>query len=540
MFKPEVEEGNIEYKWRLDFKSDLNLKKLVSQILWRLHEGNDLYGIYEAHYILGIKDKGELGKLTLEQLDLTINIFKKSLEKASAYIIFEKKYEFIEDEIINNIAYLHIRKIPQSKVYKDMYILLLGSSSVGKTTFINSICNELPDDGKGFGRSHILRYEHEKLSGHTSSIKREIIGTNNKDEILNYKSHNEYNEIVQNSEYIINIIDTPGKLSYIKTTLFALHTYHPDIIFIFCSDINDELCHTYIAYCEQTNIDFIILFNKQDLHKNINRVNNIKSEYLFRNKDKIIEFSNVTFHNMILIKNKIISKIKEIKINEELYYVNKNKSNLLSQFNNISVFRMNEIFNVPERGKMISGIVTQGQINTTDKLLLIESSTTNYDSQFKSNCTINTIFKKNLNSFNIKQNESSTINLLNAPSKIDKYSLLIKFNNLDGRYTNDIIQDIKELYTNKLKIKLTYGNCINYQNDNIHYIVINGNGITRGTINKEPVDNNLDETDIYTIKLNNYIIKQTNNVILYLPNANKHPYSCFEHLKFDILLGQIC
>ena len=114
MFKPEVEEGNIEYKWRLDFKNDLNLKKLVSQILWRLHEGNEINGIYEAHYILGIKDKGDLGKLTLEELDLTIDIFKKSLERASAYIIFEKKYEFVQNvitnDIVNNIAYFHIRK----------------------------------------------------------------------------------------------------------------------------------------------------------------------------------------------------------------------------------------------------------------------------------------------------------------------------------------------------------------------------------------------------------------------------------------------
>ena len=62
----EDDNGNIEYKWKLDSKNELTLKKLTSQLLWRLNEGKEMYGIYEAHYILGVFDNGNLGNLTLE------------------------------------------------------------------------------------------------------------------------------------------------------------------------------------------------------------------------------------------------------------------------------------------------------------------------------------------------------------------------------------------------------------------------------------------------------------------------------------------
>ena len=48
-FKPEVDEGNIEYKWRLDKKDVIGLKKLTSQMLWRLNEGYDITNNYEVY-----------------------------------------------------------------------------------------------------------------------------------------------------------------------------------------------------------------------------------------------------------------------------------------------------------------------------------------------------------------------------------------------------------------------------------------------------------------------------------------------------------
>ena len=89
-FKPEVDEGNIEYKWRLDKKDVIGLKKLTSQMLWRLNEGYDITNNYEAHYLLGVYDSGDLGGLTEIELLDTKTIFESVLTKAKAEIVKEK------------------------------------------------------------------------------------------------------------------------------------------------------------------------------------------------------------------------------------------------------------------------------------------------------------------------------------------------------------------------------------------------------------------------------------------------------------------
>ena len=97
-FKQEIEEGNIEYKWRLDKKDVNGLKKLVSQMLWRLNEGYELINHYEAHYLLGVYDSGELGGLTKDELEETKKIFDSSLKKA-------KKFLKLKDVVISNYLF---------------------------------------------------------------------------------------------------------------------------------------------------------------------------------------------------------------------------------------------------------------------------------------------------------------------------------------------------------------------------------------------------------------------------------------------------
>ena len=85
----ENDDGFIEYKWKLDSKNELSIKKLVSQLLWRLNEGKEETGIYEAHYVLGVYDNGIFGKLTRFELNGTVEIFFSILEKANAEVVYE-------------------------------------------------------------------------------------------------------------------------------------------------------------------------------------------------------------------------------------------------------------------------------------------------------------------------------------------------------------------------------------------------------------------------------------------------------------------
>jgi GTPase len=59
----EVEEGNREYKFRLTNLSDETLLHRITQLNWRLNEGND-----EAVYLIGVEDNGN--QLGLSESDL--------------------------------------------------------------------------------------------------------------------------------------------------------------------------------------------------------------------------------------------------------------------------------------------------------------------------------------------------------------------------------------------------------------------------------------------------------------------------------------
>ena len=56
----EKEEGHIEYKWKLLAPDNERMQHLLTQMLWRLEEGNG-----RCFYEIGVSDNGELTGLRL-------------------------------------------------------------------------------------------------------------------------------------------------------------------------------------------------------------------------------------------------------------------------------------------------------------------------------------------------------------------------------------------------------------------------------------------------------------------------------------------
>jgi hypothetical protein len=78
--KPESEFGFIEYKLRLDTKTEQGLHKTLHQIKRRLNTARELIGSEEAHYIFGILDKGKFGDLDKDNVLDTYNIFENLIK----------------------------------------------------------------------------------------------------------------------------------------------------------------------------------------------------------------------------------------------------------------------------------------------------------------------------------------------------------------------------------------------------------------------------------------------------------------------------
>jgi signal recognition particle receptor subunit beta len=482
IFIKENDNGNIEYKWRLDYKTDMSIKKLVSQMLWRLNEGKEIYGIYEAHYLLGVYDNGNLGELTKEQLDTNIDIFYKIINKANAEVV-HNEYHLING---SNIYYCIIRTQASNKKINEINIIVCGSEQVGKTTFISYLCNSNIDDGNGLIREYIMNHEHEKISGNTTSIRKQIIGIKN-NSILNYDFSNNWEEITNLSDKIINIYDTPGNKKYFKTVLNSLRSLSIDMIF-YIDDKKDDKKDDKSDYEK-------LLKNYADIFK-------IKF-YRLNSKTMINSSDNNLNISCINPEKSDMSKLFDILIKYNKLEVN--NSDILKQFN---IFKITAIYNIPERNKIIEGVQSSGllKLNINKKHYILYSDLS-YDEIF-----IKSIFRKNIESKQLYKNETGSIS----------YDL-IKLNTQINRCINknciiidslDYLDDIKIFEKNSIiKLKIL----INGENNNkLNYILVNGNlSYFVNLIKAEDAEDVEDIKYIY-IKLNSKIYLQ-DDVIFLLP-----------------------
>ena len=69
--KPEVEEGNIEYKRKIINPTSERLDQLITQMKWRLNEGNG-----EAIYYIGVEDNGSVSGISNNDLKESIKNIK--------------------------------------------------------------------------------------------------------------------------------------------------------------------------------------------------------------------------------------------------------------------------------------------------------------------------------------------------------------------------------------------------------------------------------------------------------------------------------
>jgi GTPase len=395
---PEVDDrDNVEYKLRLD-RADLEkCDNMVSQMLWRMNEGKNKYGRYEAHYILGVYDDGRFGGLTDGLLMRTIGCLKSIIKKANAMVVSEKIYAFPENKTLCHVV---IRKNQNDRHVPESNIVLLGASNSGKSSVMGRLTYGQKDDGNGFTRKLVLRHSHEKVSGVTTSIKYDTIGfvgsgSENIDipiqhfgdpTLINYGIGIDFNleNIYNTSDRLINIIDPPGDIKYTKTILRTISSIRPEytIICIPCYDNTDKMLDCFefveknkdiyqliVMACQTFDIQPIIVLSKMDLSESdnldqsIDRIIQTFQEWTIGYDGRMINFKNVPIIKVSNITDQgyelLINSLSQIKMPKI-----KNSFEMHSE----KLFVVNDSFTIPDTGTIFHGIVLCGTLVVDDQI----------------------------------------------------------------------------------------------------------------------------------------------------------------------------
>ncbi|XP_037078310.1 GTP-binding protein 2-like [Pollicipes pollicipes] len=220
---PEPQLGNIEYKLKLVSPSKHRFQHLVTQMKWRLREGQG-----EAIYEIGVEDNGLMPGLEPAEMTASLTtLHRMAAELGAAVTVLRERRLAAGSADERRVSEVLVRKVPDDRHSIDLRLAVLGNADVGKSTLLGVLTHGQLDNGRGRSRLNMLRHLHEIRTGRTSSISHEILGFDSEGNTVDYSATPTAEEICEQSSKLVTFIDLAGHQKYLKTTVFGLTGYSP-------------------------------------------------------------------------------------------------------------------------------------------------------------------------------------------------------------------------------------------------------------------------------------------------------------------------
>ena len=389
----ELDNGNLEYKLKLTDITPEKLQKRITQMKFRLREGNGI-----CRYLLGVEDSGNpLGISSLE-MQSSIDTIKQMTSSIQATITkveyFQGKTGIVaEITITQSSSSSMMMMLPQQHLL-EIKIGIIGEENSGKSTLIGCLISDKKDNGKGLSRINVFRHKHEMTCGKTSSFTHQIIGfdKNGKKTNINTFGHiSPWQTIVNQSVKIINFIDMGCSEKSLNNSLKAFSPTYLDYTFLVISAVdgitNNTLLFLKIALSINKPVIVIItkvdLVNEEDIKIVLCNFNIVlkkeksgKNPLVVNNKEDIVNFANninECIMPMFLISNKsgfgldLLNNFLSILPTVDNTSNDIGNSSSMDNENDDEYFKAEfhflEIINKDNKGNIIiEGIVTKGTI----------------------------------------------------------------------------------------------------------------------------------------------------------------------------------
>lgn len=377
----ESEEGNVEYKWKLVNISPERFEHLVSQLKYRLTEGQG-----EAIYEIGIDDDGFPKGLLDDEFDESIATLTRMAAELQADVTIVCEKVLKEKEPRRRVGEALVRRYGEDE-YLDLRLAVCGNVDSGKSTLIGVLTTGKLDNGRGAARANVFQHKHEIDSGRTSSISQQIIGFDSKGNLVNDTLlSNTWQNIIEKSSKVCTFIDLAGHEKYLKTTVFGMTGNIPDYacLLVGANMGVTRMTKEHLGLCLALKIPVFVVVTKVDmsppnvLKQTIEDINKIlklpgvrKIPYQVKSEDDIISCT----------KNMVSDRVTPI---FQISSVSGHHLDLFKKFLNLlparrdwealmdcsAEFLIDQTFHVTGVGTVVSGIVTSGAVSTGDSLWL--------------------------------------------------------------------------------------------------------------------------------------------------------------------------
>lgn len=374
---PEMELGNIEYKAKLVNPSSSRLQHLITQMKWRLREGQG-----EAIYEMGVEDGGKMSGLTDQEMTSSIGTLRQMAEAldASMVILTERDITPRSNPVRRRVVEVLVRKVPESQQFIELRLAVLGGMDVGKSTLCGVMTQGYLDDGNGKTRLNLFRFPHEVRTGKTSSICLDVIGFDSKGKLVNY-AKNSLEEIVERSTKLVTLIDLAGDTKYLKTTIHGLSGYNPHFSCLLVSAETGitNVTREHLGLAVALNIPVFVvitkkdLVDKQQLERVVRSVRTLVSragltagaKRVKRKRDAVKAAAELCSSGIVPIL--CISSVTGEGLRPLRCFLNVlspagTTTSRLGLTGQPPLFTIEELFNVPHVGTVVGGMLSQGRL----------------------------------------------------------------------------------------------------------------------------------------------------------------------------------
>ncbi|CAG0913245.1 unnamed protein product [Notodromas monacha] len=382
---PEPALGNIEYKLKLVNPTRQRFEHLVTQMKWRLREGEG-----EAIYEIGIEDNGHFLGLSPHELSASLETLRMMAAQLGATVKILRKQVVQEGEDQRHSAEVLVRKIPDDRTSIELRIAVLGNADVGKSTLLGVLTQGELDNGRGRARLIMFRHLHEVQTGRTSSISHEIMGFDAEGNVMTYQQCGTAEDIVQSSAKLITFIDLAGHYKYLHTTINGLTGYCPHYIMLVIS-ANTGIAGTTLDHLNLAlalDVPFFIVVTKIDVtpshvvEKTVAELQTFLRSETKRDPLMVCESADLSKARgvqsilcarivPIFLLSSVTGKGLEL-LREFLHalppYLSAVEREELEQLP--VQFQIDETWNIPEVGAVVGGLLTRGVITENIRLQL--------------------------------------------------------------------------------------------------------------------------------------------------------------------------